>query len=93
VWRASWIESDPKPAASIAAEPRSVIRTEGITALIVGPRALEQLEDVLGADGLELMAEERARHEARHHPPAGLSPAMLRGQIGIRDVPSLARTR
>ena len=41
-----------------------LIGTDGITAPIVGPRTFEQLEDVLGADGLELTADERARLEA-----------------------------
>jgi hypothetical protein len=55
--------------------------------------AHEQLEDVLGADGLQLTAEERARLEAPA-PPSPVYPRwMLRGQTGIRDVPSLARTR
>jgi hypothetical protein len=37
--------------------------------------ALEQLEDVLGADGLQLTAEECAPLEAPGTAPAGLSPA------------------
>src|SRR5215210_3358772 len=44
---------------------------DGVTAPIVGPRTFEQLEDVLGADGLTLSAAERARLED----PAGPSPA------------------
>src|SRR5215203_7505824 len=44
-----------------------LLGTEGVTAPIVGPRTLEQLDDLLGADGLVLSADERARLEA----PAG----------------------
>ena len=70
-----------------------LIGTDGVTAPIVGPRTLEQLEDVLGADGLELSADERARLEAPAQPPAGYPQRMLRDQNGIRDTERLVRGR
>jgi aryl-alcohol dehydrogenase-like predicted oxidoreductase len=66
---------------------------DGITAPIVGPRTLEQLEDVLGADGLRLTPEERERLEAPAPPPPVYPQRMLREQNGIRDVPEVARRR
>ena len=61
-----------------------LLGTEGVTAPIVGPRTFEQLEDVLGADGLELTADERARLEAPAPPPPLYPQRMLREQIGHR---------
>ena len=54
----------------------------GVTAPIVGPRTFAQLEDVLGADGLELTPEERARLEAPAPPPPVYPQRMLREQVG-----------
>jgi len=68
-----------------------LLGTEGITAPIVGPRTLEQLEDLLGADGLELTAEERARLEAPAPPPPMYPQRFLRDQNGIGDVPRVRR--
>jgi aryl-alcohol dehydrogenase-like predicted oxidoreductase len=70
-----------------------LLGTDGITAPIVGPRTFEQLEDVLGADGLQLTPEERARLEAPAPPPRLYPERMLRDQNRIRDVPVVARTR
>jgi aryl-alcohol dehydrogenase-like predicted oxidoreductase len=70
-----------------------LLGTDGITAPIVGPRTFEQLEDVLGAGGLELTPEERERLEAPAQPPDVYPQRMLREQNGIRDVPSVARAR
>jgi aryl-alcohol dehydrogenase-like predicted oxidoreductase len=70
-----------------------LIGTEGVTAPIVGPRTLEQLEDVLGADGLKLSADERARLEAPAQPPTGYPQRMLREQNGIRDTERVVRGR
>jgi aryl-alcohol dehydrogenase-like predicted oxidoreductase len=70
-----------------------LIGTDGVVAPIVGPRTLEQLEDVLGADGLELSGEERARLEAPAPPPTGYPQRMLRDQNGIRDTERLVRAR
>ena len=68
-----------------------LLGVEGVTAPIVGPRVLEQLEGVLGADELELTAEERARLEAPGGPPEVYPQRMLREQNGIPDVAVLAR--
>jgi aryl-alcohol dehydrogenase-like predicted oxidoreductase len=70
-----------------------LIGTDGVTAPIVGPRTFEQLEDVLGADGMELTAEERARLEEPAPPPPAYPQRFLREQNGIGDVPELNRTR
>jgi aryl-alcohol dehydrogenase-like predicted oxidoreductase len=70
-----------------------LLGTEGVTAPIVGPRTFEQLEDVLGADGLELGAEERARLEKPAGPPPMYPQRMLREQNGIADVATLVRAR
>src|ERR687897_905134 len=68
-----------------------LLGTPGVTAPIVGPRTFEQLEDVLGADGLTLSADERARLEAPAGPPPMYPQRFLREQNGIGDVPQLAR--
>jgi aryl-alcohol dehydrogenase-like predicted oxidoreductase len=67
--------------------------TDGVTAPIVGPRTMEQLEDVLGADGLELTPQERERLEAPAPPPPVYPQRMLREQTGIPDVQRVARPR
>ncbi|HEV8152960.1 MAG TPA: aldo/keto reductase [Solirubrobacteraceae bacterium] len=55
----------------------------GVVAPIVGPRTLDQLEDLLPADGLRLDDEELARL-GRHTIPPEVSPQrMLSGQVGI----------
>jgi aryl-alcohol dehydrogenase-like predicted oxidoreductase len=70
-----------------------LLGTDGITAPILGPRTLEQLEDLLGADGLELTPEERERLEAPAPPPPVYPQRMLRDQSGMPDVPAVARSR
>lgn len=70
-----------------------LLGTDGVTAPILGPRTFEQLEDVLGADGLELSAEERARLEEPAPPPPAYPRRMLVEQSGIRDVAELVRPR
>lgn len=63
----------------------------GVTAPVIGPRTLVQLEDLLGATDLDLDATEHARL-ARPAPPPDLSPQrMLREQLGQPDVPTLRR--
>ncbi len=52
-----------------------LLGTDGVTAPIVGPRTFDQLEDLLGADGLRLEPEERARLEAPAPPPPALPAA------------------
>jgi aryl-alcohol dehydrogenase-like predicted oxidoreductase len=70
-----------------------LLGTDGITAPIIGPRTLEQLEGLLGATELTLTADERARLE-RHAPPPDVFPQrMLREQAGIGDPAELRRPR
>ena len=65
----------------------------GVTAPVIGPRTLAQLEDLLGATELDLDDAERARL-AEPTPPPDVSPhRMLREQIGVPDVPTLRRPR
>jgi aryl-alcohol dehydrogenase-like predicted oxidoreductase len=68
-----------------------LLGTPGVTAPIVGPRTFAQLEDVLGADGLELSADERARLEAPAGPPPMYPQRFLIEQNGIGDVARVAR--
>jgi aryl-alcohol dehydrogenase-like predicted oxidoreductase len=70
-----------------------LLGTDGITAPIIGPRTLEQLDDLLGADALELTPEERERLEAPAPPPPTYPRRMLREQVGLPDVLNVARTR
>ena len=70
-----------------------LLGTDGVTAPIVGPRTYEQLEDVLGADRLELGAEERARLEEPAPPPPMYPQRFLLEQNGIGDVAELSRRR
>jgi aryl-alcohol dehydrogenase-like predicted oxidoreductase len=70
-----------------------LIGIDGVTAPIVGPRTFEQLEDLLGADGLELTADERARLEAPAGPPPAYPQRFLREQNGIGEVRDLVRAR
>jgi aryl-alcohol dehydrogenase-like predicted oxidoreductase len=70
-----------------------LLGTRGVIAPIVGPRTFEQLEDNLGADGLELTAEERARLEAPAPPPPMYPQRMLHEQSGLGDLAVLNRAR
>jgi aryl-alcohol dehydrogenase-like predicted oxidoreductase len=70
-----------------------LLGTDGITAPIVGPRTLEQLDDLLGADALALTPEERERLEAPAPPPPTYPQRMLREQVGLPDVVKIARRR
>jgi aryl-alcohol dehydrogenase-like predicted oxidoreductase len=70
-----------------------LLGVDGVTAPIVGPRTFEQLEDVLGADGLELTAEERERLEEPAGPPPAYPQRFLLEQNGIGDVAELVRAR
>jgi aryl-alcohol dehydrogenase-like predicted oxidoreductase len=68
-----------------------LLRTPGVTAPIIGPRTLAQLEDLLGAADLDL---DDAEYEwlAEPTPPPDVSPhRMLRHQLGQADVPTLWR--
>lgn len=60
-----------------------LLGVEGVTAPIVGPRTEEQLEDLLGADGLRLSPEERARLEGAAPPPELYPQRMLGEQVGL----------
>jgi aryl-alcohol dehydrogenase-like predicted oxidoreductase len=70
-----------------------LLGTPGVTAPIIGPRTLGQLDDLLAADGLALTEDERARLEVPGAPPPMYPQRMLREQLGIGDVRSLARSR
>jgi aryl-alcohol dehydrogenase-like predicted oxidoreductase len=70
-----------------------LLGTPGVSAPIMGPRTYEHLEDLLGADGLQLSADERARLEAPAGPPPVYPYRMLREQVGIEQLPPLARAR
>ena len=63
-----------------------LLGTDGVTAPIIGPRTFEQLEDLLGADGLRLEPDERARLEAPAPPPPAYPQRMLSEQSGIGDI-------
>lgn len=68
-----------------------LLGTDGVSAPIVGPRTLDQLEDLLGATEVTLSDEERARLEAHAPPPAAYPQRFLREQNGIGDVATLGR--
>jgi aryl-alcohol dehydrogenase-like predicted oxidoreductase len=70
-----------------------LLGTRGVTAPILGPRTFEQLEDVLGADELELTDDERARLEEPVGPPQTYPQRMLREQSGLGDLAELPRAR
>jgi aryl-alcohol dehydrogenase-like predicted oxidoreductase len=63
-----------------------LLGVEGVTAPIIGPRTLEQLEGILGADEIELTPEERARLEAPAPPPDVYPQRMLAEQTGLERV-------
>ena len=65
----------------------------GVTAPIVGPRTLAQLDGLLGATTLTLDDEERQRLAEPAPPPDVWPHRMLRGQLGLPDVPTLRRSR
>jgi aryl-alcohol dehydrogenase-like predicted oxidoreductase len=59
---------------------------EGVTAPIVGPRTLAQLDDLLGGADLVLTPGERARLEAPAPPPETYPQRMLVEQVGLDRV-------
>jgi aryl-alcohol dehydrogenase-like predicted oxidoreductase len=63
-----------------------MLGVEGVTAPILGPRTLEQLEGILGADEIELTSDERARLEAPAPPPELYPHRMLTEQVGLARV-------
>jgi len=62
-----------------------------VTAPIIGPRTLDQLEELLDATELELGRDERRALEEPAPPPDIAPHRMLRGQVGQGDVPVLHR--
>src|SRR3954468_12515085 len=60
-----------------------LLGVEGVTAPIVGPRTLDQLDGVLGADAIELTDDERAALEAPAPPPEIYPNRMLTEQVGL----------
>jgi aryl-alcohol dehydrogenase-like predicted oxidoreductase len=70
-----------------------LLGVDGVTAPIIGPRTYEQLEDVLGADEVELTAEERAALEAPAPPPELYPQRMLYEQVGLERVTGPLRRR
>jgi aryl-alcohol dehydrogenase-like predicted oxidoreductase len=68
-----------------------LIGVEGVTAPIIGPRTLEQLEDLLGAPEVVLSPDERARLGAHTAPPPLYPQRFLAEQNGIGEVASVRR--
>jgi len=68
-----------------------LLGTPGVTAPIIGPRTEAHLEDLLGAGGLELGDDERARLEAPAPPPELYPYRMLREQVGLERLAELRR--
>jgi aryl-alcohol dehydrogenase-like predicted oxidoreductase len=60
-----------------------LLGVDGVAAPIVGPRTMEQLEGVLGADAIELTPDERAALEAPAPPPVVYPQRMLSEQSGL----------
>ncbi len=67
--------------------------TDGISAPILGPRTLEQLEGLLGAAALQLSGEQRARLERHAAPPEAYPQRMLAEQAGMADLGGALRRR
>jgi aryl-alcohol dehydrogenase-like predicted oxidoreductase len=63
-----------------------LLGVDGVTAPIVGPRTLEHLEDILGADAIKLTPDERARLEAPAPPPELYPHRMLTQQLELESV-------
>jgi aryl-alcohol dehydrogenase-like predicted oxidoreductase len=63
-----------------------LLGVEGVVAPIIGPRTMEQLEDLLGAIELQLTEAERARLEAPAPPPDTYPQRMLAQQVGLERV-------
>jgi aryl-alcohol dehydrogenase-like predicted oxidoreductase len=68
-----------------------LLAVPGVTAPIVGPRTLEQLENLLGATDIALTEDERRRLERPAAPPEISPQRMLRGQLDLPEVASLQR--
>jgi aryl-alcohol dehydrogenase-like predicted oxidoreductase len=83
--------ADAKGATVPAVALAWLLGVKGVTAPIVGPRTLEQLEGLLGAPDVELTAEEHARLGAHTPPPLPYPHRILREQLGIEDFAALRR--
>jgi aryl-alcohol dehydrogenase-like predicted oxidoreductase len=68
-----------------------LLGTPGITATIIGPRTLAQLEDLLGATNLTLDDAERASLETPAPPPEISPQRILREQLQLPDVLPIRR--
>ena len=68
-----------------------LLSVDGVTAPIVGPRTIEQLEDLLGAAQLRLGEEQLLRLDAPTRPPATYPQRMLSEQLGLGDLGGLVR--
>jgi aryl-alcohol dehydrogenase-like predicted oxidoreductase len=63
----------------------------GVVAPIVGPRTIDQLEDLLGAADLRLSDDERERLAAHAPPPVMYPQRMLHEQVGLGELAELRR--
>jgi aryl-alcohol dehydrogenase-like predicted oxidoreductase len=68
-----------------------LLGTPGVTAPIIGPRTMEHLTGLLGADELALSAAERSALEEPAPPPEVYPHRMLAEQVGISQYPPLLR--
>jgi aryl-alcohol dehydrogenase-like predicted oxidoreductase len=70
-----------------------LLGVEGVAAPIVGPRTMEQLDGLLGADAIELTPEERTALESPAPPPEVYPERMLREQSGLPVLTGPLRSR
>jgi aryl-alcohol dehydrogenase-like predicted oxidoreductase len=63
-----------------------LLRVEGVTSPVIGPRTMEHLEDLLGAVDVELDEADRAMLEAPAPPPELYPQRMLREQNGLEPL-------
>ena len=68
-----------------------LLGVEGVTAPIIGPRTMEQLEDLLGATALTLTPDEHAALGAHTAPPPAYPGRFLTEQLGMGPLPPLRR--
>lgn len=69
-----------------------LLGTPGITAPIIGPRTVDQLDELLGAVDVDLDEAERARLAEPAPPPEVYPHRMLAEQVGLTSYPPLRRT-
>lgn len=68
-----------------------LLAVPGISAPIIGPRTLDQIENLLDATDIQLDNAERRRLEEPAPPPDINPQRILREQLGLEDFPSLRR--